>query len=340
MTELIGHEGPNRRRPSAVVTGASAGVGRATALALAARGYEVGLIARDEEGLREVADGVEALGARALVLPCDVADAAAVRAAADRVAEQFGGIDAWVNSAMATVFARVDDITPEEFRRVTEVTYLGQVNGTLAALAHMRPADRGTIVQVGSALAYRSIPLQSAYCAAKHAVVGFTKSLRTELLSEGSGIRVAMVHLPAVNTPQFAWARAKMGVRPRPAGRPVAPEVAGRAIAEAAAHPRPEIYLGRSTVMAILGDAALPGLADHVAAGAWEGQLTDTPLPEREGNLFAPVSGVRRDRGPFAEEAGDWAPRVSARATRIGLMLGAAALFGLTAAVARALDRR
>lgn len=328
------------QRPVAVVTGASAGVGRATAVELSARGFDVGLVARDPAGLDEAAGAVERLGGRAIALPCDVADAAGLEDAADRVAARFGGIDVWVNSAMATVFARVDDTTPEEFRRVTEVTYLGQVHGTLAALRHMRPRDRGTIVQVGSALAYRGIPLQSAYCAAKHAIVGFTESLRTELLHEQSRIRLSMVHLPAVNTPQFAWSRAKMGVAPRPAGRPVAPEVAGRAIAEAAIRPRREVYLGGGTVKAILGDAALPGLADRVAAGAWDGQLTDVPMPDREGNLFAPVAGVRRDRGPFVEDASPRALRVSARETRVGLALGAAAVLALTAALARAAGRR
>jgi NAD(P)-dependent dehydrogenase (short-subunit alcohol dehydrogenase family) len=332
---------PSRsQRPVAVVTGASAGVGRATALALAERGFDLGLVARDPDGLGEAARAVEGRGGRAVPLSCDVVDAAGLRDAADEVAARFGGIDVWVNNAMATVFAPVDDITPEEFRRVTEVTYLGQVHGTLAALRHMRPRDRGTIVQVGSALAYRGIPLQSAYCAAKHAVVGFTESLRTELLHERSRIRLCQVHLPAVNTPQFAWSRAKMGVAPRPAGQPVAPEVAGRAIAEVAVRPRREVYLGGGTVQAILGDAALPGFADRVAAGAWDGQLTDVPIPDREGNLFAPVTGVRRDRGPFADDARQRALRVSAREARVGLALAAGAVLALTAALARASGRR
>ena len=318
----------------AVVTGASAGVGRAVALELAAHGFDVGLIARDADGLGEVARAVERAGTRALVLPCDVADAAAVEAAAERAAGAFGGLVVWVNCAMATVFSAFDEMTAEEFERVTQVTYFGQVNGTRAALKHMRPVDRGTIVQVGSALAYRSIPLQSAYCGAKHAIVGFTESLRTELLHEGSGIEVAMVHLPAVNTPQFAWARSRIGVAPRPAGRPVTPEVAARAIVGAALDPRREVYLGWGTAEAILGNAAAPRYADRVAARTWEGQRTETPMADRDGNLFAPVTGVARDRGPFEDEARHRAVRMTGRQARVGVGLAAVAGVGLAAALA------
>jgi NAD(P)-dependent dehydrogenase (short-subunit alcohol dehydrogenase family) len=256
-----------------------------------------------------------------------------LQAAADRAAERFGGIDIWVNCAMVTVFARFDDIAAEEYRRVTEVTYLGQVHGTMAALRHMRPRDSGTIVQVGSALAYRGIPLQSAYCGAKHAIVGFTESLRAELLHEGSRIQIAMVHLPAVNTPQFAWARARMGAAPRPAGRPVAPAVAGRAVAEAALRPRREIYLGRMTPVTILGNAVMPGLGDRIAARAWEGQLTPEAMPDREGNLFAPVTNVSREHGPFGNSARHHALRVSGRQARGGLILTFFAGLAATAAL-------
>jgi NAD(P)-dependent dehydrogenase (short-subunit alcohol dehydrogenase family) len=324
----------------AVVTGASAGVGRAAAIELARAGFDLGLVARSAEGLAEVARAVERIGRRAATLPCDVADAAAVDAAADRVQAAFGGIDVWVNNAMVTVFARAEDMTPEEFRRVTEVTYLGQVHGTLAALRHMRPQGSGVIVQVGSALAYRSIPLQSAYCAAKHAVVGFTDSLRTELLHEGSAIELCVVHLPAVNTPQFAWARAKMGVEPRPASAPVAPEVAGRAIVAAALAPRREVWLGTSTAQAILGTMAWPALADRIAAGAWDSQLGEAPMPDRDGNLFEPVSDVPRDRGPFSEEAHRRAIRTSGARARAMVALGAAGMAALAVALLRNAGRR
>lgn len=326
-------------RRGAVVTGASAGVGRAVALELAAEGFDVGLIARGEEGLAEVARAVERRGVRAMVLVCDVADAGAVEAAAERAAAAFGGLDVWVNCAMVTVFSPFDEMSAEEFDRVTQVTYLGQVNGTRAALKRMRAEDRGSIVQVGSALAYRSIPLQSAYCGAKHAIVGFTESLRTELLHEGSGIEVAMVHLPAVNTPQFAWARSRIGVAPRPAGRPVTPEVAARTIVGAALHPRREVYLGWGTAEAILGNAAAPRFADRLAARTWDGQRTETPMEDRDGNLFAPVAGVRRDRGPFSAEARRRALAMTGRQARSGVALVAAAGVGLAAALAWAVGR-
>ncbi len=309
-------------RRVAVVTGASAGVGRAAALALADRGFDLGLIARDREGLVSVCRDAEAWGVRALALPCDIAHPEEVDKVADEAAQRLGGIDVWVNCAMVTIFARVRDIKPEEFKRVTDVTYLGQVYGTQAALRHMRPRDRGVIVQVGSALAYRSIPLQSAYCAAKHAVLGFTESLRTELMHEGSGIELTTVHLPAVNTPQFRWSRNKMGAEPRPAGQPVAPEVAGRAIADAAINPRREIYLGWSTVKAILGNMVLPHYGDRKAEETWEGQMTEAPVDARPGNLFDPVTDVPRDRGPFTDDAEASAVAVSALSARLGVAAG------------------
>ncbi|EFH13396.1 SDR family oxidoreductase, partial [Teichococcus cervicalis] len=201
-----------------VVTGASAGVGRATALRLAREGWRVGLIARDQAALQALAAEIRAAGGIALPLPCDVAEASSVFAAAERAERELGPVEAWVNNAMVTIFAPVAELTPEEFRRVTEVTYLGTVHGSMAALRLMRPRGRGVLLQVGSALAYRGIPLQSAYCGAKHAIVGFTDSLRAELRHEGSGIAVTEVHLPAVNTPQFGWARTRLARAPRPAG--------------------------------------------------------------------------------------------------------------------------
>jgi NADP-dependent 3-hydroxy acid dehydrogenase YdfG len=240
-------------RPVVVITGASAGVGRAVARRFAASGAWLGLIARDEAALRDTAAEVESLGGRAISLPTDVSDAKAVFAAADAVAERFGRIDIWINNAMATVFSPVADITPEEFRRVTDVTYLGFVHGTMAALRHMRPRDRGTILQVGSALAYRGIPLQAAYCGAKHAVRGFTDSLRTELLHDRSGIRLVMTQLPAVNTTQFGWARTHMAHEPRPVPPVVAPEAIAEAIWRAADGRRREVWIGASTLKVIVG---------------------------------------------------------------------------------------
>jgi short-subunit dehydrogenase len=238
--------------PVAVVTGASAGVGRALARALAQRGFRLGLLARGHDGLAGARRDVEALGAEAIVCPVDVADASAVEAAADSVVERWGRIDLWINNAMATVFSPIEHMTADEFRRVTEVTYLGQVHGTLAALKHMRPRDRGTIVQVGSALSYRAIPLQSAYCAAKFAVRGFTDSLRSELIHAKSRIRLTMVQLPAVNTPQFDWARNRLPRRLRPVAPIFQPEAVAARILQAARDAPREMWVGLPSVRAIV----------------------------------------------------------------------------------------
>jgi NAD(P)-dependent dehydrogenase (short-subunit alcohol dehydrogenase family) len=283
------------------VTGASAGVGRAVVERLARRGASIGLIAREPERLESTASEVERLGGEALMLPLDVADYDAVDQAASRIEERFGPLDVWVNNAMATVFAPVTQITADEFRRATEVTYLGYVWGTLAALRRMLPRDRGTIVQVGSALAYRSIPLQAAYCAAKHAVHGFTQSLRTELLHEGSKVRVTEVQLPAQNTPQFEWGRAKLPRHPQPVPPIFQPEVAAKAIEHAAEHAPREILVAWPTVKAVLGERIAPGLLDrYLARTGYDSQQTDEPLEgEREGNLFEPVPGDVRAHGRF-----------------------------------------
>src|SRR3954471_24111072 len=249
-----------------VITGASAGVGRATARAFGREGARVALIARGRAGLEAAAEEVRAAGGEALVVPCDVADAAAVDAAAARVEEAFGPIDVWVNVAMAAVLAEVAETSAEEFRRVTEVTYLGSVHGTQAALARMLPRDRGKIVQVGSALAYRGIPLQATYCGAKHAIQGFCESLRTELLHRGSGVSLTVVHLPGLNTTQFGWVRARTRGRPRPVAPVYDPAIAARAIAAAAEHPRREWQVGGSTVAVILGEKLVPWLADRYLA--------------------------------------------------------------------------
>ena len=287
------------------ITGASAGVGRATVRRFAREGARIGLMARGRERLDRAAAEVEQLGGEALVIPLDVADADAVDAAAENIENRFGPIDVWVNNAMATVFAPVRATTPEELRRATEVTYLGSVWGTMAALRRMAPRDRGTIVQVGSALAYRSIPLQAAYCGAKHAIRGFLESLRTELLHDGSNVRVTMVELPAHNTPQFRWSRAKMPRAPRPVPPIFQPELAAEAIFYAAQSRRRELVVGWPTLKAIYGEKVAPGLLDrYLARNGYEAQQTDERLDgERAGNLFEPVDGDFAAHGPFDDQA-------------------------------------
>ena len=285
----------------AVVTGASAGIGRATAVEFARHGWRVALLARGIDGLEAARREVEDAGGEALVVETDVADLAQVEAAATRVESEWGPIDAWVNNAMATIFSRFLDVSPEDFRRATEVTYLGAVWGTRAALSRMKPRDRGVIVQVGSALAYRSIPLQSAYCGAKSALRGFTDSIRSELIHERSGVHVTMVQLSAFNTPQFEWARTTLGCRPKPMGKIFQPEVAARAIHWAATHRRRELWVGWPAAKAILGTRVVPGLLDHrLAATAVDGQHTDEPLPpDRQDNLYTAVAGDHGAHGRF-----------------------------------------
>lgn len=310
------------------ITGASAGIGRATARAFAARGARVALIARGREGLEAAAREVEAAGAQALVLPADVADPAQVEAAAAAVESRWGGIDVWVNNAMATIYAPVDTITPEDFRRATEVTYLGAVWGTMAALRRMKPRDRGVIVQVGSALAYRSIPLQAPYCGAKAALRGFTDSLRSELLHEGSQVWLTMVQLSAFNTPQFDWGRTTLERQPQPVPPIFQPEVAAQAIVHAALHPRREHWVGWPAVKAIWGTRLVPGWLDRLLARrAYEGQRTDDPLPPgRRDNLHAPVPGDRGAHGRFGAQARpvSW----QALASQHRAAIGALAAFG------------
>lgn len=290
-----------------VVTGASAGVGRATARAFGARGARVGLLARGEAGLEGARRDVEEAGGEALAVPTDVSDAEQVDEAAERVEAAFGPIDVWVNNAMASVFAPVAETTPAEYERVTEVTYLGYVNGTKAALDRMRPRDEGIVVQVGSALAYRAIPLQSAYCAGKHAIQGFTESLRSELLHDGSDVQVTMVHLPAVNTPQFEWVKSELPRRAQPMPPIYQPEVAADAIAWAADHDRDALWVGAPTVKSILGNRLAPRRLDRLLArSGWDSQMTDDPAdPDREHNLWSPVDDDRDfgARGRFDEAA-------------------------------------
>lgn len=286
-----------------VITGASAGVGLGCALAFARRGWRVGLIARGPARLESAARAVENSGGTALPAIADVADAGALGEAADRLAGEMGGIDMWVNNAMATVYGRVGEVNAAEYRRVTEVTYLGAVHGTLAALKHMRPAGGGTIVQIGSALAHRAIPLQSAYCAAKFAMRGFTDSLRSELEREASPIRLTMIQLPAVNTPQFDWARSYLTRRPQPVPPIYDPEDIGEAIYAAALDAPREFWIAGSTLQAIAGDIAAPGLMDRIMAeDAFDGQHDEAVEGPRPDNLFEPVEGDYGLRGRFTDE--------------------------------------
>lgn len=318
-----------------VVTGASAGVGRAVARAFARQGARVALLARGLPGLEAARHEVEALGGEAMVLPLDVADADAVEAAAGQIERALGPIDVWVNNAMVTVFSPFSRLTADEFRRVTEVTYLGSVWGTMAALRRMRERDRGTIVQVGSALAYRGIPLQAPYCGAKHALMGMVDSVRTELLHDGSKVRISVVQLPAVNTPQFDWCRAKLHRAPQPVPPIYQPEVAARTILRAAATGRREYWVGQSTVNAIVGNKLAPAVADRVAADrAWEGQLTEQPVPsDRPDNLFHAVDGDWGAHGRFDDRASGFSLQAWASRHRGGALAAAAVagvvLFGL-----------
>lgn len=291
-----------------VVTGASAGVGRAVVAEFARQGAHLGLIARGRERLEAAKREVEGAGGKALVLPADVADAQQVEEAAERAERELGPMDVWVNDAMTTIFAPFVEITPEEFKRATEVTYLGQVYGTMAALKRMKPRDRGTIIQVGSALAYRSIPLQSPYCGAKHAIVGFSDSLRSELIHDRSKVHITMVHLPAMNTPQFNWCRTRLPRHPQPVPPIFQPEVAARAIVWAASHKRREVYVGGPTVKAIYGQEIAPSYADrYLAKNAYDGQQTDEPVsPHRPDNLFEPVEGDYAAHGIFDDRARDF----------------------------------
>jgi short-subunit dehydrogenase len=290
----------------AVVTGASAGIGRATVRALAARGYDVALIARGVDGLEGAREEVVRAGRRALVLPLDVADAPAVEDAASRVEAELGPIDVWVNDAMASVFAPFHETTADEFERVTRVTYLGTVNGTRAALARMTTRNRGTIVQVGSALAYRSIPLQSGYCGAKAAIRGFTDSIRCELRHYKSDVHLTMVQMPAVNTPQFGWVRSRLPNRAQPVPPIFQPEVAARAIVWAATHRRRELYVGWPSVKAIVFGAKLfPSIGDwYLGKTGFRSQQTNTPRdPNAPDNLYEPVPGDHGAHGTFDRRA-------------------------------------
>ncbi|MGH7915515.1 MAG: SDR family oxidoreductase [Candidatus Binataceae bacterium] len=297
--------GNRSKRDVVVITGASAGVGRATVQAFAKQGAHIGLLARGQEGLEGARAEVEALGGTALAIATDVAHPDEIEAAATAVEEKLGPIDIWVNNAMTTVLSPFKQVTAEEFKRVTEVTYLGAVYGTMAALRRMLPRDRGSIVQVGSALAYRSIPLQAPYCGAKHAIKGFTDSLRSELLHDNSNVHLTMVQMPALNTPQFDWCKTRLPRHPQPVPPIFQPEVAAAAIVWAAYHRRREIYVGEPTVEAIIGNKVVPGMLDHyLARTCYDGQQTDQPVEsDRPDNLFAPVAGDPGAHGSFDTRA-------------------------------------
>jgi NAD(P)-dependent dehydrogenase (short-subunit alcohol dehydrogenase family) len=288
-----------------VITGASGGVGRAIAWEFAKHKAKIGLLARGIEQLEGTKKEVENYGGTAIILPADVADAAAVDTAAERVEKELGPIDVWINNAMNSVFAPFRDISPDEFKRVTEVTYLGQVYGARAALKRMLPRNRGSIVFVGSALAYRGIPLQSAYCGAKHAIQGFYDSLRTELMHDKSAIKICMVQLPAMNTTQFGWVLNRLPNKPKPMGKVYQPEVAARAVLYAAAHNRREIFVGYPTYQAIIGNKIAPWYADIVLAkNGFAGQLTDELVdPDKINNVWEPVHEDRGAYGGFSKIA-------------------------------------
>lgn len=323
-----------------VITGASAGVGRATARAFAARGAKIGLIARNREALENTKREVEARGGEAVIAVADVSDAAAIERAAQTIEQAFGRIDVWINNAMASVLGPIREVTEDEFRRVTEVTYLGYVYGTKAALRRMLPRDEGVIVQVGSSLAYRGIPLQAAYCGAKHAIQGFHDSLRSELIHDKSNVKVCMVNLPAMNTPQFRWLRSYMPRKAQPFGTIFEPEVAARAIVHASEHPRRELNVGWSTSQTILANAFAPGLLDHYLGRiGFDAQQGDEPEPPRRAdNLFDTVAGDAGAHGAFSDRAKTASPQLLANEHRgaIGAALAVAGLFTL----ARLLSRR
>jgi short-subunit dehydrogenase len=320
-----------------VVTGASAGVGRAAAREFGKHGAKVALLARGEQGLENARAEIEAAGGEALCIPTDVADPEQVEAAAVRVERELGPIDIWVNDAIAVVFSPFKNIEPEDFKRSTEVCYLGAVYGTKAALKRMLPRERGTIVQVGSALSYRAIPLQSAYCGAKHAIRGFSDSVRTELLHDGSNVHITMVQLPAVNTPQFNVSKSTLPKHPQPVPPIYQPEVPARAIYWAAHQRRREVWVGLSSTIVIAGNKLLPGLGDwYLAKTGYDSQQTDEPVEEnRPDNLYEPVPGDHGAHGDFEEESHEESPQLWAT-EHLGLvalaggagMLATAALIG------------
>ena len=333
-----------RKAQVVVVTGASAGLGRAIVRAFARQNAHIGLIARGLDGLEGARRDVEALGGRALVFAVDVADAAGLEQAAQAVEHEFGLIDIWINNAMVSVFSPVKKMTPEDYKRVTEVTYLGAVYGTLAALKRMLPRDRGVIVQVGSALAYRGIPLQSAYCAAKHAIQGFHDSLRSELIHDKSNVRVTMVQLPAMNTPQFSWVKSRLPRKPQPVPPIYQPEIGADAVLFASHNDRREMYVGYPTVEAIIGDKIAPAFADwYLARNGYDAQQTNEPVESaRRDNLWEPVPGDHGAHGSFGDRASAYSPQLWASKNRQWITMAGAGIagFALGALLKRTLVKR
>lgn len=324
-------EGKRLMRKVVVVTGASAGIGRAIAVEFGRHGHAVGLLARGRDGLEGAQQDVMRVGGSACLVQADVADPDQVERAAAQIETDLGPIDVWINNAMVSVLSPVKDMTSDEFKRVTDVTYLGYVYGTLAALRRMLPRDRGVIIQIGSALAYRAIPLQSAYCAAKHAIQGFTESLRSELIHDESRIQVATVHLPAVNTPQFSWIKSRMPRHPQPVPPIFQPEVIARSVYWVAHHPRREFTIGISAVQAIIGDKFIPGLLDHyLASMGYDAQQTHESVdPNRPNNLYAPLPGDYGARGQFDDRSIDYSVQAWVNRYRGWLALGGLSLTAL-----------
>lgn len=326
------------RHEVVVITGASAGVGRATVREFARHGAHIGLIARGSEGLNAAKQEVEAAGGRAITVPTDVADAEQVEAAAAKIEDELGPIDVWINNAMTSVFSPFHEMTAAEYKRVTEVTYLGTVYGTMSALRRMRPRNRGTIIQVGSALTYRGIPLQSAYCGAKHGIQGLCDSLRAELIHEHSKIHVTMVQLPAINTPQFGWVKSRLPKKAQPVPPIFQPEVAARAIYWSARHRRRELYVGRTSAIFITGNKFFPGIGDwYLGQTGVAGQQTDEDRdPNRLHNLWSPVPGDHGAHGDFDARAEEYSPQLWLTTRRplilgsLGMALGA--LLGIAVA--------
>lgn len=331
LIEIEPYKANGRKPETVVITGASAGIGRAVARRFAQEGARIGLIARGKEGLEGAKADVEKLGGKAIICRGDVADPETTERAAETVEKEFGEIDVWVNNATTSVFSPIREMEAEEFRRVTEVTYLGSVYGAQAALRRMLPRDRGSIVFVGSALAYRGIPLQSAYCAAKHAIQGFFDSLRTELIHDESNVKATMVHLPAVNTPQFSWNKTRLPRHPQPVPPIYQPEIMADAIFYAAHADRREVTVGFPAVKAIYGNKIAPGLGDHVLAkNGFEAQMTDQPVkPDRQHNLWEPVEGDRGAHGIFDDQARSTSPQAWANThPKLTAIAGAGILAG------------